>query len=96
MSLSTLFMERGDKELTLSRFSSSSLTPRSPFLVPAPLFAGLTFDDIGKAIGRDEVWVASVFYGQAKPLKEDIAKLAKVLGLPQTVRSLPLYPPPSS
>ena len=25
---------------------------------------GLTFDDIAKAIGRDEVWVAAAFYGQ--------------------------------
>ena len=25
---------------------------------------GITFEAIGKAIGRDEVWVASAFYGQ--------------------------------
>ncbi|CAG8834704.1 5678_t:CDS:2, partial [Cetraspora pellucida] len=24
----------------------------------------LTFADIGKQLGKDEVWVASVFYGQ--------------------------------
>lgn len=29
---------------------------------------GLTFDAIGKAIGRDEVWVASAFYGQVRIL----------------------------
>jgi hypothetical protein len=28
--------------------------------------AGLTFDQIAKAIGRDEVWVAAAFYGQVK------------------------------
>jgi cyanate lyase len=27
---------------------------------------GLTFDDIAKAIGRDEVWVAAAFYGQVR------------------------------
>lgn len=26
----------------------------------------LTFEDIGKAIGRDEVWVAAAFYGQVR------------------------------
>jgi cyanate lyase len=36
------------------------------------------------------VWVAGVFYGQAKPLKEDLTKLAEVLGLTDTVRSLHL------
>lgn len=25
---------------------------------------GLTFDEIAKSIGRDEVWVAAAFYGQ--------------------------------
>ena len=25
---------------------------------------GLTFDQIAKAIGKDEVWVAAAFYGQ--------------------------------
>jgi cyanate lyase len=29
-------------------------------------FVGMTFDQIAKAIGRDEVWVAAAFYGQVK------------------------------
>ena len=28
------------------------------------MLSGLTFDQIAKAIGRDEVWVASAFYAQ--------------------------------
>jgi len=32
---------------------------------------GLSFE-IGKAIGRDEMYVASILYGQAKPTAEDI------------------------
>jgi cyanate lyase len=28
--------------------------------------AGLTFDQIAKAIGKDEVWVAAAFYGQVR------------------------------
>lgn len=27
---------------------------------------GLTFDQIAKAIGKDEVWVAAAFYGQVR------------------------------
>lgn len=30
-------------------------------------FAGLSFEDVAKAIGRDEVWVAAAFYGQVRP-----------------------------
>jgi hypothetical protein len=34
-------------------------------LQPAYLhFLGLTFDEIAKAIGKDEVWTAAAFYGQ--------------------------------
>ncbi|GAA5837788.1 hypothetical protein JCM11251_002322 [Rhodosporidiobolus azoricus] len=62
----------------------STLSASHQALFAAKAAKGLTFDAIGQAIGRDEVWVASVFYGQAKPLKEDVVKLAKVLGLPQT------------
>ncbi|KAI9278842.1 cyanate hydratase [Phascolomyces articulosus] len=43
----------------------------------------LSFEDIGKKIGRDEVYVASIFYGQAKPSKEELEKLSAVLGLPE-------------
>jgi cyanate lyase len=41
----------------------------------------LTFAEIGKAIGRDEVWVAALFYGQAKPRESDLEGLTKVLGV---------------
>jgi len=44
----------------------------------------LTFEDIGKAIGHDEVWVASAFYGQAKLTQEDIDKLSSVLEISGT------------
>ena len=42
---------------------------------------GLSFADLGKAIGRDEVWVAALFHGQASASAEEAARLAKVLGL---------------
>ncbi|KAG8714914.1 Cyanate hydratase [Ceratobasidium sp. 423] len=43
---------------------------------------GLSFGEIGKAIGRDEIWTAALFYGQAKPAPEDLAKLSDALGVP--------------
>ncbi|KAF6759793.1 Cyanase [Ephemerocybe angulata] len=48
---------------------------------------GLTFADIGKALNRDEVWVAAAFYAQAKFSDEDLAKLSKLLKINQEVLS---------
>ncbi|KAF7796022.1 hypothetical protein EIP86_007191 [Pleurotus ostreatoroseus] len=44
---------------------------------------GYTFEEIGKKIDRNEVWVASAFYGQAKLTPKDIAALANVLEIQQ-------------
>ena len=41
----------------------------------------LTFEDIAKELGRDEVAVAAVFYGQAQTSPEDVEKLATILGI---------------
>ena len=43
----------------------------------------LSFETIAKEMGRDEVAVAAIFYGQAKASDEDIAVLAKVLDIPE-------------
>ncbi|KAF7350116.1 Cyanate hydratase [Mycena venus] len=45
---------------------------------------GLTFDEIAKAIGKDEVWTAAAFYGQAKFTTEELHKVAEVLDLPSS------------
>lgn len=42
---------------------------------------GLTFAELGKLIGRDEVWVAALFYGQARADEEEARKLVSLLGL---------------
>ncbi|CCM02222.1 uncharacterized protein FIBRA_04302 [Fibroporia radiculosa] len=49
--------------------------------------ARVTFEDIAKAIGRDEVWVAAMFYGQgimpqAKLSADELASLAQFLNIP--------------
>ncbi|KAI9019490.1 cyanate hydratase [Phycomyces nitens] len=42
----------------------------------------LSFEDIGRKIGHDEVYVAALFYGQAKPSQEEMEKLSSVLNIP--------------
>ena len=43
----------------------------------------LTFEAIAQQLGRSEVAVAAIFYGQAQASDEDVAKLSKILGIPQ-------------
>lgn len=42
---------------------------------------GLSFADLGKAIGRDEVWIAALIYRQASASQEEAGKLVSLLGL---------------
>jgi cyanate lyase len=50
-------------------------------LFDAKMNKGKSFADLGKIIGRDEVWVAALFYGQARASDEEAAKLGDALGL---------------
>ncbi|KAN0092618.1 cyanase [Tylopilus felleus] len=43
---------------------------------------GLSFEKLAQAIGRDEIWVAAAFYGQAKLSPEEVEALARVLDIP--------------
>lgn len=45
---------------------------------------GCSFADIAKAIGRDEVWTAALFYGQATPSQDDIKALEEFFGSGQS------------
>jgi len=51
----------------------------------------LTFEEIAKVVGREEVAVAAIFYGQAKASEEDCAKLAEILGLDHDLLRSDLY-----
>ncbi|CAE6469220.1 unnamed protein product, partial [Rhizoctonia solani] len=66
--------------------ASSPVLPSIPSackqLFDAKAKKGLSFGEIGKAIGKDEIWTAALFYGQAKPAPEDLAKLSEALGVP--------------
>ncbi|KAF3939363.1 hypothetical protein ABW19_dt0206752 [Dactylella cylindrospora] len=52
-------------------------------LVAAKEKAGLTFEELGHAIGRSEVSVAAIFYGQQHASSEDITRLERALDLPR-------------
>jgi cyanate lyase len=41
----------------------------------------LTFAAIGKGIGRSEVWVSALFYGQARATAVEAGKIVTMLGL---------------
>jgi len=59
------------------------LAPPFVTLLEAKAAKGVTFDQIGKAIGKDEVWVAALMYGQAKATPEELAKLTQFLDIQQ-------------
>ena len=50
-------------------------------LMAAKKAKGLSFADLESAMGLDEVWIASLFYGQATASKEEAEKLAVILSL---------------
>lgn len=55
----------------------------SKSLFDAKTEKGLTFEAIAKHLGRDEVAVAALFYGQAQASAEDVEKLSALLGVPK-------------
>ena len=50
-------------------------------LMAAKKAKGLSFADLESAMGLDEVWIASLFYGQATASKDEAEKLAGLLSL---------------
>lgn len=48
---------------------------------------GLTFEDIGKAVGRHKIWVTAALMGQATMSKEEAEKAVKALGLGEGIAS---------
>ena len=70
-----------------------SFLEATPLLLKAKKERGLTFSDIGNLLGLDEVWVASLFYGQATASKEEAEKLLTKLGLNLELIELLTTPP---
>ena len=62
-------------------------------LMAAKKAKGMSFADLEAAMGLDEVWIASLFYGQATASKEEADKLAELLALdPATTAALQEFP----
>lgn len=54
---------------------------------------GLGFADLEKILGRDEVWIAALFYRQARASAEEAEKLASALDLDkETIEELTGFP----
>jgi cyanate lyase len=62
-------------------------------LLTAKKVKGLTFADLGKILGRDETWIASLVYGQATADQEEATKLLEVLDLPSELAEILTTPP---
>ncbi|KAJ6148334.1 hypothetical protein N7497_010316 [Penicillium chrysogenum] len=67
---------------TLDTTEHPNLPTVSTTLFKAKAARKLSFEKIGEHIGRNEVAAAAIFYGQAKPSREDIEKLADLLHIP--------------
>ncbi|NMG06450.1 cyanase [Brasilonema sp. UFV-L1] len=62
-------------------------------LLAAKKEKGLTFADLEKVLGRDEVWIASVFYRQASASEEEAKLLVEALGVDaNSIEELTDYP----
>jgi cyanate lyase len=53
-------------------------------LFDAKASKSLTFESIASQLGRSEVAVAALFYGQAQASTEDVKKLSSILGVPES------------
>ena len=54
-------------------------------LLAAKKETGITFTDLEKVLGRDEVWIAAVFYRQASASPEEAEKILSILKLPSSL-----------
>ncbi|MEB3210245.1 MAG: cyanase [Leptolyngbyaceae bacterium] len=50
-------------------------------LLAAKKASGVSFEELEKAVGRDDVWIAAVMYRQASASQEEAEKLLTTLGL---------------
>jgi cyanate lyase len=57
-------------------------------LLAAKKAKGLSFGDLERILGHDDVWIASLFYGQNSASLEEAQKLADVLGLSADVANM--------
>lgn len=62
-------------------------------LLAAKQAKGISFADLEKAVGRDEVWIATVIYRQASASEDEASKILHALNLSQDLLpELTAYP----
>ena len=62
-------------------------------LLKAKQVKSMSFQDLGKVLGRDPMWVAALIYRQATASEDEASKLAQVLDLPPEItQKLTEYP----
>ncbi|MCA6575194.1 MAG: cyanase [Pseudanabaena sp. M57BS1SP1A06MG] len=62
-------------------------------LLAAKKAKGLSFADLEKLLGHDEVWIASLFYGQNSTSLEEAQKIVEILELGEDIATtLSSYP----
>ena len=52
---------------------------------------GLTFEELGKLVGRSEMWTAALLFGQAQATKDEASKLVSALGLTEDKDAFEYY-----
>ncbi|MBL1210051.1 cyanase [Geminocystis sp. GBBB08] len=62
-------------------------------LLTAKKEKGITFQELETILGRDEVWIASVFYRQATADESEAKKIIETLGLPSELAQELTIPP---
>jgi cyanate lyase len=69
--------------ITLQTSLIDRLPAYSKTLFDAKAIKALSFEAIAHELGRSEVAVAALFYGQAAASPEDVSKLSNILGVPE-------------
>ncbi|WP_069790767.1 cyanase [Cyanobacterium sp. IPPAS B-1200] len=67
--------------------------PITEKLLAAKKAKGVSFTELEKLLGRDEVWIASVIYRQASADEAEAKKLVEALGLPVELAEELTVPP---
>tara|TARA_A200000159_G_C7283743_1_gene322623 strand:- start:31 stop:474 length:444 start_codon:yes stop_codon:yes gene_type:complete len=70
-----------------------TLPSLTKLLLKAKKEKNLSFEDLGNLINRDEVWVASLFYGQATASEEEANSLIAALDLASDLKEDLSTPP---
>jgi cyanate lyase len=52
---------------------------------------GLTFEELGKAVGRSEMWTAALIFGQAQATEDEAEKIVSLLGLEEDREAFQYY-----